>query len=121
MEIFEKYLVEIKGTEYKSKTEYSARVVKIGGKHVAKFFKNGEHMQDADYEGHDEEDAHEFATDELKHREKSVSERINMPQGHEDVPDKIADGAIEKRGRIKKMMGNRMPMEIIARILSKKV
>lgn len=120
MNLFEKFIAEVKGTEYKSGTDYTARVVKIGGKHVAKFFNRGEHMKDADYEGEDEKDAHEFAKDEMVHRKSQVSERINNPAGREIVPDKITDGAVEKRGRVKKMMGNRMPMEIIARILSKR-
>lgn len=120
MNLFEKYKSLLEGVDYDSGNGYTARVVKTKqGKHVAKFFKDGEHMTDADYEGRDLKDAHEFAADEIAHREKKLFERINMPQGHEVVPDKITDGAVEKRGRVKKMMGNRMPIEIIARILAK--
>jgi len=120
MNQYQKYKSLIEGVDYDSGNGYTSRVVKTkNGKYVAKFFKNGEHMHDADYEGADMKDAHEFAADEIAHREKKLFERINMPQGHEIVPDKITDGALEKRGRVKKMMGNRMPIEIIARILAK--
>jgi hypothetical protein len=120
MNLYQKYKTLLEGVDYDSGTGYTARVVKTSkGKHVAKFFKDGKHMTDADYEGADMKDAHEFAADEIAHREKKLFERINMPQGHEVVPDRIADGALEKRGRVKKMMGNRMPIEIIAKILAK--
>jgi hypothetical protein len=86
-------------------------------------------MVDADYEGQNEDDAHEFAQDEMHHharevqkkRKMSLDERINMPQGHQETADPITDDAVEKRGRVKKMMGNRVPMEVIAKILAGKV
>lgn len=128
--LFDRYKKIVKGldegVDYDSGNGYTARVVRTKqGKYVAKFFKHGEHMTHADYEGKDGDglkDAHEFAADEIAHREKeSVNERINMPQGHEVVPNRIEDGTLAKRGRVKKMMGNRVPMEIIARILARKV
>lgn len=127
LETFRK--LKLESNEYKSGTPYSAKVVKENGKHIAKFYKNGEHMSDADYEGQNEKDAHEFASDEMDYRAREhfknraneqVSERIDMPQGHLETADHISDDAIEKRGRVKKMMGNRMPIEIIAKILSGK-
>lgn len=120
MNIYQKYKNLVEGVDYDTGNGYTSRVVKTkAGKYVAKFFKHGEHMKDADYEGADLKDTHEFAADEIAHREKKLFERINMPQGHENIPDPITDGATEKRGRVKKMMGNRMPIEIIAKILAK--
>jgi hypothetical protein len=119
--------LKAESNDYNSGTPYSAKVVKENGKHVAKFYKNGEHMVDADYEGQNEKDAHEFASDEMDHRarehfkNKQVSERIDMPQGHKETADPISDDAVDNRGRVKKMMGNRIPMEIIAKILAGKV
>lgn len=52
--------------------------------------------------------------------EESVQERINMPQGHMNTPDPISDSSLSARGRVKKMMGNRTPMELIAKIIAKK-
>lgn len=50
-----------------------------------------------------------------------IEERINMPQGHENTKDRISDEAKENRGQVKKMMGNRSPMELIARIIAKRI
>lgn len=182
MSLFDKYksILEVKGTEYNSGAGYTARVVKLKDKHIAKFFKDGKHMTDADYEGKDEADAHEFAQDEMAVRAKPksesldpkdyieqalanidinakvdgevvsvhssnktrakrlltrlghthrvvgnldealISERINLPQGHQRTADPISNDAINNRGRVKKMMGNRTPIEIIAKILAGK-
>lgn len=168
-----------------------------GGRHIVKFYHHGKHMTDADYVGRSENDAHEFAADEMALRRhvhrlsegkgipldghayhsksdeslrfimkdateaakamqdhspkaeskyldqandaatvlhyrktngitikesEEVSERINMPQGRERTPDRITnDTEDNKGGRVKKMMGNRLPMELIARILSRKI
>lgn len=118
-------LVEASGTLYTSPSGYSARVISKKGKHVAKFFKNGEYMKHADYEGTDEDDAHDFAREEMKHRTKEknesvLNERINKPQGHLESADPITDDSETGRGRTKKMMGNRTPLEIIAKILAGK-
>ena len=119
---------ESAGAQYLSGYGRTAIVRKIGNKHVAQFYQDGEHMTGADYEGQDEDDAHEFAQDEMAHHAKEIqkkrrvalAERIDMPQGHLETADHIADDAVERRGRVKKMMGNRMPIEIIAKILSGK-
>lgn len=175
-----KALVEIAGQKYDSGVGYTSRVVKLKNKHIAKFFKDGKHMSDADYEGQDEKDAHEFARDEMAYRKKekmknesvdpkdhieqtlasadinsevkgdvvkvhksnksraerllkkmghthkvetglneeTLTERIHLPQGTNNTTDKIADDAINSRGRVKKMMGNRSPLDVIARILA---
>jgi hypothetical protein len=176
-------LQEAAGTKYDSGVGYTARVFKKGTTHVAKFFKNGEHMKDADYE-HD--DAHDFAKEEMEYRKsqakrktnesvdpkshieqtladfdinssvsdgevkvhkdnkakasrlikklgyshkvvgglneesEEISERINKPQGHENTADKITDDSKDGRGHVKKMMGNRVPMEIVAKLLTGK-
>lgn len=117
------------GNQYLSGYGRTAIVRKIGNKHVAQFYQDGEHMKGADYEGQNEDDAHEFAQDEMMHHAKEIQkkrraalvERIDMPQGHKETSDPISDDAVERRGRVKKMMGNRVPMEIIARILAGKI
>lgn len=50
-----------------------------------------------------------------------INERINKPQGHENTDDKISDDSKKNRGKVKKMMGNRAPMELIARIIAKRI
>jgi len=175
-----KHITEVKGTQYTSGTDYTARVVKLGNKHIAKFFNKGEHMKDADYEGQNEKDAHEFANDEMEYRKKQknesvdgkdhieqtlasadinskvdgqsvkvhkdnkakaarivkrmgyshkvesglnesddLNERINMPQGHKETPDPISDDS-SKHGAVKKMMGNKKTVDIVAKILARK-
>jgi hypothetical protein len=111
---------------YAPGTGYTARVVHKDGTHTTKFFKDGVHMKSSDYTGKDEDDAHEFAQEEMEFRKKeamktedTVSERIDMPQGHKESPDPITDDSETGKGKIKKQMGNRTPLEIIAKILSK--
>lgn len=53
-------------------------------------------------------------------KEDNLDERIHEPQGHVHQPDPITDASKEDEGRKKKMMGNRTPMEIIAKILAGK-
>lgn len=242
-----KQLVEVAGTKYDSGVGYTARVVKTStGKHVAKFFSKNKHMTDADYEGQNEQDAHEFAKDEMAYRKKEkmknesvdpkdhieqtlasadinstvtgdtvkvhksnkarterilkkmghshkvetglnedldearmpladhpyhkksdaelrgiqkdageaaramknhdpkaeakyldqvndastvlyyrkqknedvLNERINEPQGHKTTPDPISNDALNSHGRVKKMMGNHTPLDIISKILA---
>lgn len=111
---------------YSSASGYSAKVYSKNGKHVAKFFKNGEYMKDADYEDKNLNDVHDFAQDEMEVRTKEhlnknesfIEERINMPQGHERSGDPITKDSEEGSGPKKKMMGNRTPLEIIAKILA---
>jgi hypothetical protein len=120
-------ITEGKATEYGTGNKYTARVYQNrNGMHVAKFFKNGKHMELADYEHRDPKEVHEFAQDEVEWRKKdeaknksSVYERITEPQGHKETADKITDDSKEGTGRVKKQMGNRTPLEIIAKILSK--
>lgn len=110
-------------TKYDSGVGYSARVCSTGnGTHVAKFFKNGEYMQGADYENADAADVHEFAQDEMDHRKNvaKIEERISEPQGHLETADRISDDSKKNGVGPKKMMGNRTPLEIIARILARK-
>lgn len=130
MNLIEKYknLVEAKGsTFYDSGVGTTARVIPVNGKHVVKFFVNGKHQKYSDYDADNEKDAHEFAQDEMDHAKKehsknesTISERINMPQGHLETADPISDDSKEGKGHIKKMMGNRNPIEIIANILANK-
>lgn len=108
-----------------------AVVKKTGtGRHWVMMFRNGKRSPDEDYTtAKDENDAHDFAETEMRisgrksggMSEETIEERINTPQGHEIVPDRISNDTKEKRGRVKKMMGNRVPMELIARILARKV
>lgn len=107
-----------------------AVVKKTGtGRHWVMMFRNGKRSPDEDYTtAKNEDDAHDFAQSEMripasKHvaENAELSERINMPQGHEIVPDRISNDTKDKRGRVKKMMGNRVPMELIARILARKI
>jgi hypothetical protein len=105
-------------------TPYTSRVISKGNAHVAKFFKDGVHMKDADYTHSNADDVHEFAKDEMAHRSKvknesSLDERINMPQGHVESPDPISDDSGKGIGKTKKQMGNRTPLEVIAKILAK--
>lgn len=128
MNLFKKYraIVEAVGsTLYTAPgTPYTSRVISKGNIHTAKFFKNGEHMQDADYSHKDLNDVHEFARDEMLHRmksknESSIDERIDMPQGHKESPDPISDDSGKGTGKVKKQMGNRTPLEVIAKILAR--
>jgi len=48
-----------------------------------------------------------------------LDERNNMPQGHKHIPDPIEGDTYKNQGRKLKQMGNRVPMEIIAKILAK--
>lgn len=126
MNLFNKYkeISERAGSKlYDSGCGYTARVISNGDKHVAKFFKDGVHMQHADYSHKDLSDVHEFAQDEMDHRKnekknKSVDERILEPQGHLETKDRISDASNADKGVKKKMMGNRTPLEIIAKILA---
>jgi hypothetical protein len=112
-------------TTYDSGVGWVARVISKGGQHTAKFFKNGEYLSDADYSNKSPEDVHEFAQDEMEIRKKEhkknesvIDERINEPQGHLESADHISDDSETGRGQKKKMMGNRTPLEIIAKILA---
>lgn len=98
------------------------------GRHWVMMFRDGKRSPDEDYTtAKNEDDAHDFAQSEMQiaskkqQNENTISETINKPQGHEVVPDRISNATKEKRGRVKKMMGNRVPMELIARILARKV
>lgn len=51
---------------------------------------------------------------------KQLSERINKPQGHKETADPISDDSSEGTGKVKKMMGNKAPVEVIANILARK-
>ena len=51
---------------------------------------------------------------------KSVVERIHEPQGHKESPDHISDDSNKNGVAPKKQMGNRTPLEIIAKILARK-
>ena len=111
-------------TVYGAGNQYTARVVSKGGVHTAKFFKDGVHMRDADYTHPDKEDVHNFAQDEVTYRKKNskeaggVTERIVEPQGHMETADHITDDSEDGLGKKKKQMGNRTPLEIIAKILA---
>lgn len=123
MKLFSEYRKEINESlvkSYSSNSGYSAKVYSKDGKHVAKFFKNGEYMKDADYEHSDPKEVHDFAKEEMKVRsiKEQVDERIKEPQGHEHSGDPISKDTEEGSGPKKKMMGNRTPLEIIARILA---
>jgi hypothetical protein len=126
MNLFEQFKKLAEGVDYSSGTGYTARVISKNNKHVAKFFKNGEHMKDADYEHKDPKEVHDFAKEEMEVRSKQknedvVDERILEPQGHKESADPISDDSLhgQGKGRIKKMMGNRNPIAIIAKILAK--
>lgn len=57
----------------------------------------------------------------ITHNGKStINERINSPQGYKETADPISDES-SKHGHVKKMMGNLGPLEVIAKIISKKV
>lgn len=126
MNLFQKckLLVEGRTTSYESGTNFTAKVYQNkDGTHVAKFFKNGQHMVDADYQHKDPNEVHEFAQEEMEFRKKEakkVNERILEPQGHKESPDPIKDGSEKGHGKIKKMMGNKTPLDIIAKILTGK-
>lgn len=115
---------EGKATEYSSGGKYTAKVYQNkDGTHVAKFFSDGKHMIDADYQHKDRNEVDEFAREEMEYRRKQeakINERILEPQGHKESPDKITDDSEERKGRVKKMMGNRTPLEIISKILAGK-
>jgi len=49
-----------------------------------------------------------------------IAERIHEPQGHEESPDRIADDSKKNGVSPKKQMGNRTPLEVIAKILARK-
>lgn len=126
MNILHKYkiLKEAAGSVlYDSGVGYTARVIHKNGVHTTKFFKNGVHMQDCDYEGLNKDDAHGFAKEEMEFRKKehskNVTERILEPQGHMETADHITDDSSKGHGPKKKMMGNHTPLEIIAKILAK--
>lgn len=54
-------------------------------------------------------------------RYKLIKERIVEPQGHLETADRISDDSKKNGvGARKKMMGNRTPLNIIARILAGK-
>lgn len=123
-------LLEGKSTLYGEGNKYTSRVYQNkDGSYVAKFFNNGKHMTMADYVHHDPKEVHEFAQEEIASRKrvvdankamKKVDERILEPQGHKESPDKITDDSEEGKGKTKKMMGNRTPLEIISKILAGK-
>jgi hypothetical protein len=51
-------------------------------------------------------------------RSKNVEERIMEPQGHMESPDRISDDSKKNGVSPKKQMGNKTPLDIIAKILS---
>jgi len=124
-----KALTESK-TRYRSGYGLVVKVTPTAGQHVVTFTEHGKARPDATTEFKDKDDAHEFAQDEVDiHRSnhlykseenQSLVERINMPQGHKETADPISDDSKDGKGRIKKMMGNRSPLEIIAKILAGK-
>jgi hypothetical protein len=65
-------------------------------------------------------------TDEMEFRKQTstdesatdITERINMPQGHLESADRISDDSKKNGVSPKKQMGNRTPLEIIAKILA---
>lgn len=126
MNVFNRILsiVEGKSVNYSSGGKYTAKVYQNkDGTHVAKFFSDGNHMVNADYQHKDRAEVDEFAREEMEYRRKQeakLTERILEPQGHKESPDKIADDSEEGRGKVKKMMGNRTPLEIITKILAGK-
>jgi hypothetical protein len=74
-------LIEDTGKLYTSKgTGYSARVISKNNKHVTKFFKDGVHMKDADYDGQNEKDAHDFAKEEMEYRSKEKNESTQIDE-----------------------------------------
>lgn len=128
-----------KSSLYGAGREYSARVVQKDGKHTVKFFRKGVYLQDADYDGKNLDDAHEYAYHEMEYRKKpltdemefrkqtstdeaieNVEERILEPQGHIETADHISDDSKKNGVSPKKQMGNRTPLEIIAKILAGK-
>lgn len=128
-----------KSTLYGAGKAYSARVVHKDGKHTVKFFHKGTYLQDADYDGKNLDDAHEFAYHEMQYRQgqlddqmeirkrtstdeaiKKVDERILEPQGHLESADHISDDSKKNGVGPKKQMGNHTPLDIIAKILSGK-
>lgn len=125
MNILDKYklMVEAAGsTLYGEGNRFTARVMATkDGKYVAKFFRNGVHMQMGDYDHADPKEVHEFAQEEVARRkaeDDSVNERIDLPQGHLESADHITDDSNRGKGPTKKMMGNRTPLEIVAKILA---
>jgi hypothetical protein len=124
MNLLDKYklLKESKTTSYESGTKFTAKVYKNkDGTHVAKFFKDGQHMVDADYQHKDPKEVHEFAQEEMEFRKKEakkVNERILEPQGHKESPDPITKDSDAHTGHKKKMMGNKTPLEVISKILA---
>lgn len=124
MNIFQRYklISENKTTSYDSGVGFSAKVYQNkDGTHVAKFFKNNQHMTGADYQHKDPKEVHEFAQEEMDYRKNQaknkVDERILEPQGHKESPDPITDGA--SQGKVKKLMGNKTALETIAKIITK--
>lgn len=126
-----------KSSLYGAGREYTARVVEKGGVHTAKFFRKGVYLQGADYVGKNLDDAHEFAYHEMEYRKKPLTdelefrkmtstdeqvivERILEPQGHLESADHISDDSKKNGVSPKKQMGNRTPLEIIAKILAGK-
>lgn len=119
MNLFQKYKEITEGVKlYSSGNGYTAKVGIFNGVPTAKFYKDGVHMKYSDYTHKDIADVHEFAQDEMKHRSKNVSERILEPEGHKETPDPITDDSEKGKGQKKKQMGNRVPLEIISKILA---
>lgn len=117
-----------KSSLYGAGQTHTARVVEKGGVHTVKFFRKGVYMSDADYTATDKDDAHTFAHDEMEWRKRTstdkstetVAERINEPQGHLETADHITADSKSNGVAPKKQMGNRTPLEIIAKILAGK-
>ena len=115
---------------------YTAKINQKNGSHFVKIFKHGVYLQGADYENKNLDKAHEYAYSQAEYHktdddamdingtistDKSkldLSERINMPQGHLESADRISDDSKKNGVAPKKQMGNRTPLEIIAKILA---
>lgn len=95
-------------TEQKDKKEQIVNALKKDRKFVSKYGK------DAIYA---------VATNKAKQvaeEQEQIQERINKPQGHKETADPISDDSKAGRGRVKKMMGNKASVEVIASILARK-
>jgi hypothetical protein len=87
-------------------TDYSARIVPTkGGMHIAKFFKNGEHMTDADYGPYDYDDVRGFVDDEKEVRTKEAKKaevgkskfKVSVPD--QDITD-VEDMTLNKKTNV---------------------
>ena len=75
LQSYRKNLSLNESTSYKSDDgKLVAKIFQYDGKHKVRFFKDGEHMKFSDYDGSDENDAHEFAQEEVAHHDKNHQE-----------------------------------------------